>query len=239
MLKTISEDLRSRFDRAAARRRYTRLQDTLNETFDDLYVADGHDESAALLEFAANVTERLAEEHTAAWGRGEDADGRPMADALLSRAALLRQVAATERAVVGSIIWPNDRTPPAREHAAEVRAWAELAHTSEPRDRAIWLRRLHDLAARHVGARAADVLTVLAEVEEHRAAGVVGRPSRPRYVLPRLTVAAALAFVALVVFAPGLDGLGRLVLVVALLGTAYGALCVYVGLRGRSLEVRR
>ncbi len=239
MLKTIPEGLRSRIDRAAARRRYTRLQATLNETLDDLYVAEGHDESAALLDFAANITERLAEVHTAAWGCDQDADGRPMADSLTNQAALLRQVAATERAVVGSITWPKDRMLPDDEHAAELRAWAELARTSAPRERAVWLYRLHRLAAQHVGPRAAEVLAVLAEVEEHRATGAPGRPSRPRYLLPRVLVAATLTFVALVVFAPGLDGLGRLVLVTVLLGTAYAALCVYVGVRGRSQEVRR
>ncbi|WP_149259811.1 hypothetical protein [Actinomadura sp. K4S16] len=239
MLKTIPSVVRSRVDRVAVRHRYTGLQDTLNETIDDLYAAQDHDDRAALLDYAAQLIERLAELHTAAWGREADADGRPVAVSLAGQAALLRQVAATERAVIGTITWPVGQTPPDAEHAAELHAWTELAHTSAPERRAACLRRLSVLAAEHLGERSAEVLAVLAEVEDHRAAGNTVPPARPRFMLPRVLVGAFLALLALIGLAPGLDALGRVLLLAVVMASTYGALCVYVGVRGRSQRVAR
>ncbi|TDC55588.1 hypothetical protein E1281_11685 [Actinomadura sp. KC345] len=231
--------LQARLERRSARRRYAEWSTTLNETFDHLYVAEGRDESVALLDLAANLTERLAELHTAAWGREDDAGGRSMAESLTSQAALLRQVAATERAVIGTITWPDCTTPLGCEHTAELRLWTVLAHTSAPGKRAVYLNRLRALAAEHLGERASEVLAVLAEVEEHRATGTTRRAARPQNMLPRVLIGAVLALIALVAIVPGLDGLGRVVLLVAVLAAAYVALCVYVGVRGRSQEVGR
>ncbi|MEU6748096.1 hypothetical protein ABZ914_17930 [Spirillospora sp. NPDC046719] len=237
MLKSIPGALRARIDRSTARRRYADLQDTLNETFDDLYLAQDHDDRAALQDRAAQLTEQLAETHTAAWGREADADGRPMAYSLAGQAALLRQVAATERAVIGAVPWADAEPLPGDKYRTELLAWTELAHTSTPDRRASCLRRLHSLAAEHLGGQAAEVLVVLAEVEEHRAHGSTERPSRHR--LSRVLIGALMAVLAVVGVVPGLDVLGRIVLWAVVLGTAYVALCVCVGVRGRAEGVNR
>lgn len=227
--------VRSRMQRAEARRGYAELSDSLNETIDDLHTAGDHDERAALLDFAAQVTGRLAELHTAAWGPDADTAGRPLADALASQAALMGQVAATERAVIGAIAWPDTRTASGDEHAAELLTWTLLAHTAEPGQRAIYLRRLRDLAAERLGDTAAEILVVLAEVEEFRATGAALVPARPRYVLPRVLVGAVLALLAVIAVVPGLDaGGGRVVLLLCVLAAAY----VGVGVFARVTQAR-
>ncbi|MGP4030214.1 hypothetical protein [Actinomadura sp. 3N407] len=215
--------VRSRMERAEARRAYAELSDSLNETFDDLYTAADHDERAALLDFAAQVTCRLADLHTAAWGPDADADGQPMADSLTSSAALLGQVAATERAVIGAgpplQRWIGDAVALQQDqYAAELMIWVRLAHTCEPGQRAAYLHRLRDLTAGHLGDTAAEILAVLAEIEIRRAAGQ-RRPEPPTwwFTAPRIVIGAFFAALAAIVAVPGLEDGTRDVLAVALL----------------------
>lgn len=220
-------------ERAAARARYSDLSVRLDETIDDLYVLDDHDERAATLERAADIAAELAALHTAAWGLEPDEAGRPMRVSLAGQAVLLRRVAATERAVVFAA-WPGHglilpgysgtELSGACGYGAELGTWARLAHTTDPAERAGYLRSLRELAGRSLGERAAAILTVLAEIDEHRAAGSAPPPT-PKYqrAWPPLALLVTLAAI-VAVHGPGV--ITKAVLVAAVLAAA--AVCRWI-----------
>jgi hypothetical protein len=220
--------------RFEARRRYRELQDALNETLDQLFFISDHDQRASLLDSASNTVAELAELHTDAWGSDTDAAGLTMADALTYQAALLCNVADTERAVICSITWPSlSNAELTGRHAAELRTWTELAHTAAPGRRAQVLRRLRVLITAHFGERAAEVLAVLAETEQHLATGH-HRPETPRlYRFPRILIAVVLGLLGLIAVVPGLDAADRAVLLVTVLAGAHIGLNVYGRIRDR------
>lgn len=241
-------------ERAAARSRYSELSVRLDEAIDDLHVLADHDARAAALDRAADITAELAKLHTAAWGWDGDAAGRPMFVSLDSQAMLLHQVAATERAVINAITWQLGAADLAElagdpadadhtdAHLDELWVWTHLAHTADPAARADALRELHDLTARHVGERAAAILTVLAEIDEHRAAHGHVRPAEPTWPYAdrwsRVAIASVLAVLAVAGAVPGLDTTTRLELLAAIAAGVVVALFLTVRIRDRR-EVNR
>lgn len=231
--------LRTRRERTGMRRQYHELEAALNATFDNLYGTGDRDERATLLDSAAGLTDEMAGLHTDAWGREDDATGRPMAVSLSTSAALLRQVATTERAVIGLTTWPDSATAIGGEHATELRTWTQLATTSAPDLRADYLHRLQALATRHLGDRATEVLAEIAASEEHLATANVRRPRPTGFLLPRLAVAAVFALVGSVAIIPGLARAERIGLLVTVLAAIYGALWLLNRRRAATAEPAR
>ncbi|MGP4027265.1 hypothetical protein [Actinomadura sp. 3N407] len=157
--------LRNRMRRAEHRNRYLDLRSVLQGNLDDLAITEDPDERARILGAAARDTERMASLHQAAWGNRTDGDGRPMHESLAASAALLRQVAETERGVLISTWVKRART----DHDPQLRAWTALAHTSDPASRVTQLRHLQHLCAAQFGHTAAAVLGLLADLDDRRA----------------------------------------------------------------------
>ncbi|KAB2351610.1 hypothetical protein [Actinomadura rudentiformis] len=190
--------VRRRLDRARARRRYESLGWTLDQVMHDLFTQAAPDDRAALLDHAADLTTDLANLHTTAWGPEPDPHGHPQALYLHSQAWVLRQIARSERAVLGMTdihdgtgtstaeadgacdcdacakdawvqVAPPTSTGNSAVSVAETFAWARLAHTIDHAERAYTLRRLHDMIAVRLGDPAASALAFVADTEEHLA----------------------------------------------------------------------
>jgi hypothetical protein len=224
-------------ERAEARNRYADLTTWLHEVIDDLYVLTDHDKRAEALDLASEIATELAELHTTAWGEEVDEAGRPIRASLAGQAALLHQVADTERAVINAITWPIRDLAAAGDHAAELRVWTQLAHTADPATRAVCLRGLHRLVGQHVGERAAAILTTLAEIDEHRAAHGHTRPAVPRpphwYRWSRALIATVFGLLSLAAVVPGLDATTRLTVLLATPAGVYAALFVFFRVQDR------
>lgn len=225
--------------RRTARRTYVDLLGRLEDKLAALPFVGDCDDRAALLDTAAGLTDRLAALHTTAWGRDLDADGRSAAVCLCGQAVLLRQVAATERAVIGTLVWaatPLARTEPrTAAELGELRDWAVLAHTAAPDLRAVYLRRLHARVAAYLGARTAAVLARLAEGEQQRADRTRPAPlSRWWLHGPRVVIGVFFVALAAIIAVPGLGTGTRDLLGLALL-------CVYAAALGgwRLVTARR
>ncbi|KAB2379294.1 hypothetical protein [Actinomadura montaniterrae] len=218
-------------ERAEARDRYADLTTWLHEVIDDLYVLTDHDKRAEALDLAGEIATELAELHTAAWGEEADEAGRPMRASLAGQAALLHQVADTERAVINAITWPIRALEPEGDHAAELRVWTQLAHTADPTTRAACLRGLHLLVGQHVGGRAAAILAVLAEIDEHRAAHGHTHPAAPRpphwYRWSRPLITTVFGLLGLAAVVPGLDATTRLTVLLAIPAGVYAAQFIF------------
>jgi hypothetical protein len=216
-----------RRDRAAARRGYHDAEARLNDLIGDLYEIGDRDERAELLEAAAAATDTLAALHALAWGEELSQAGRPRAEVLTASAVLLRQVAATERAVIST--WCPARPaglPTGADHMPELWVWASLAQAGGHGHRADLLSELEVLAGRRVGADAAAVLSIVAASEAHLATGrlVSGRDDEDLEPTPRLLVAALLMLAAVIALVPDLAVRQRFGLLMVVLAAFYGAL---------------
>ncbi|WP_125618682.1 hypothetical protein [Actinomadura sp. WAC 06369] len=185
----ITEIRAARRERRDARAEYDRYSNWLNTVLADLARTRHRETRAWLLETASDLTDALAEIHTAAWG-AEDADGRPVAASLGTSAALLRQVAATERAVIAPPSWPA----PLADYSVGERLWVDLAHTADPVLRALILRSLRDVLVDDLGETAVDVLHVVADTEHPRPQAP--DDERAWFLLPRVVIAAGFTLIA-------------------------------------------
>ncbi|MGC4959723.1 hypothetical protein ACLQ2P_41555 [Actinomadura citrea] len=224
--------LRALLERTEARRRYAELADTLDVTFSNLAKTTDRDVCGALLDFAANFTSQLAEVHTAAWGPEYDDQGQSMEFALMGQAALLRMVAATERAVTGTAPWPDPAEFGSEASEAEAAAWTDLARTAEPGKRAVCLHRLRTLVAQDWGGQAAEVLVHLARIEAGRAIDEDPPALRP-YWQVRVVIAAIFVALAVPVAVPGLSEAARAGLL-GVLGSVVAAAIAVMWLTGGS-----